>query len=135
MLAASAADALGADAFAALAADAEPGSAAAALGAAWGVSRRSGASLAGPANRIADAAAAQLRIARETDAALASARSSARLLAALPFAGIALGTLSGTGSLRILFTTGVGQLSLLVGVGLDLAGLAWLDRLARDAAA
>jgi tight adherence protein B len=130
MLAAAAADSLGGDPALALGSDSRPGSVAAAIAAAWAVCQVTGASLAAPISRIADAAAAQLRLTREADAALASARSSARLLAILPVAGVGLGVLSGTGSLRVLFATGPGQLCLLVGTGLEFAGLAWLDRLA-----
>ena len=107
----------------------------AALAAAWSVCQRSGSSLAAPVGRLAEGAAAELRVEREADAALASARSSARLLAVLPLAGAVLGQLSGSGSLRVLLTTGVGQACLVVGVALDLAGLAWLERLADAAGA
>ena len=97
--------------------------------------QRSGSSLAAPVKRIADGAAAQLRVEREAEAALASARASARLLAVLPFVGVALAQLSGAGAARVLLTTGLGQACLAVGTGLDLAGLAWLDRLADAAGA
>ena len=130
MLAAAAADALGGDPAEVFKADAEPGSPAAAVGAAWAVCQQTGARLAAPVARIAQGAAADLRIARETDAALAGARSSAHLLAALPIAGVVLGAISGTNSVHVLLSTSVGQLCLLLGIALDLAGLAWLDRLA-----
>jgi tight adherence protein B len=132
MLEAAAAEALGGDPAAVLSAGAGAGSAAAALGTALRICRRTGARLAAPVSRIADGAAADLRIAREAESALASARSSARLLAALPAAGVMLGALSGTGAPRVLLLTGLGQLCLVLGVALDLAGLAWLDRLARS---
>ncbi len=103
-----------------------------ALAAAWAVCRRTGARLAPPALRIADAAAADVQLAREAEAALAPARASARLLAVLPFAGLALGALSGTGAMGVLLHTRVGQGCLVAGVALDLTGLAWLDRLARQ---
>ncbi len=132
MLEAAAAEALGGEPAAVLSAGAAAGSPAAALGMALYICRRTGARLAAPVSRIADGAAADLRIERETEAALAAARSSARLLAALPAAGVVLGALSGTGALRVLLLTGLGQLCLLGGVALDLVGLAWLDRLARS---
>ena len=135
MLDAAAGDALGADPAEVLRADAAAGTSAAALAAAWSVCQRSGSSLAAPVGRLAEGAAAELRVEREADAALASARSSARLLAVLPLAGAVLGQLSGSGSLRVLLTTGVGQACLVVGVALDLAGLAWLERLADAAGA
>lgn len=130
MLAAAVADTLGGDPAQALGEGAEPGSAAGGVAAAWAVCQVTGASLAAPVTRIADAAASALLLAREADAALASARSSARLLAVLPVAGVAIGSLSGTGALRVLVATGPGQLCLLAGVTLEFAGLAWLDRLA-----
>jgi tight adherence protein B len=134
MLAAAVADKLGGDPAQALGEGAEPGSAAGGVAAAWAVCQVTGASLAGPVTRIADAAASALVLAREADAALASARSSARLLAVLPVAGVAIGSLSGTGALRVLVATAPGQLCLLAGVALEFAGLAWLDRLAGAAA-
>jgi tight adherence protein B len=130
MLTAAIADKLGADAAQSLARAAQPGSAAAGVAAAWAVCQVTGASLAAPLTRIADAAASGLVLAREADAAFASARSSARLLAVLPVAGAGIGVLSGTGSLHVLLATAPGQLCLLVGAALELAGLAWLDRLA-----
>jgi tight adherence protein B len=135
MLHAAAADASGGDAALALRGESAPGTAAGALAAAWAVCQRSGTSLAAPVKRIADGAAADLRVERETDAALASARASARLLAVLPFAGVLLGQLSGTGSVEVLLSTGLGQACLVGGMILDLAGLAWLDRLADAAGA
>ncbi len=129
MLRAAAAEAAGADAARLLGGATAPGTAAAALAAAWSVCQRSGSSLAGPVRRIAEGAAADLRVEREAEAAMASARASARLLAALPPAGVLLGELSGTGSAHVLLSTGLGQACLVAGTALDLAGLAWLDRL------
>jgi tight adherence protein B len=135
MLDAAAADSSGGDPAAVLLAGAPAGTAEAALAAAWSVCQRSGSSLAAPVHRLAESAAAQLRIEREAEAALASARSSAQLLAVLPLAGVVLGQVSGSGSLQVLLTTGVGQACLVAGGALDLAGLAWLDRLADAAGA
>ena len=130
LAAAAATDGLGGDPVPVLVAAAGSGPA---LAATWSVSRRTGAPLAEPVRRIAEAAAAELRLSREVDAALASARSSAQLLALLPLVGAALGALSGAGTVRVLLTTAPGQACLLLGVLLDLAGLAWLDRLAARA--
>jgi tight adherence protein B len=129
MLAAADADASGADGSLALRGGSAPGSSQAALAAAWSLCQRTGSSLAGPVKRIAEGAAAQLRVEREAEAGLASAHASARLLAVLPFAGVALAQLSGAGAAQVLLTTGLGQACLAIGTGLDLAGLAWLDRL------
>jgi tight adherence protein B len=134
MLDAAAAEASGADAARVLRGDCA-GTSQAALAAAWSACQRSGSSLAAPVKRIAEGAASQLRVEREAEAALASARASARLLAVLPFVGVALAQLSGAGAIRVLLTTGLGQACLAIGTGLDLAGLAWLDRLADAAGA
>ena len=133
MAAAAAIDGLGGDTASVLMADASPGSPAASLAAAWEVCLRTGARLAPPVSRIAQSAAAGLRVSAEAEAALSPARASARMLASLPIAGALLGALSGSGTIRVLLFTGVGQLCLAAGVALDLAGLAWLDRLARAA--
>jgi tight adherence protein B len=133
MLAAAVADKLGGDPAQSLGIGASAGSPAAGIAAAWAVCQVTGAGLAAPVTRIADAAASGLLLAREADAALASARSSARLLAVLPVAGVAIGVLSGTGSVRVLLATNPGQLCLLLGSALELAGLVWLDRLAGTA--
>jgi tight adherence protein B len=135
MSAAARAEERGGDPADVLRAGAGAGTPAAALAAAWSVCQRTGSSLKEPVQRIADGAAGELRIDREAEAALAPARASARLLAVLPFAGVVLGQVSGAGSMHALLTTGIGQACLLLGALLDLAGLAWLDRLADSASA
>jgi tight adherence protein B len=135
LLDAAEAEVSGGDAAQVLSGRAAPGTSQAALAAAWSVCHRSGSSLAVPVKRIAEGAAAELRVEREAEAALASARASARLLAVLPLAGVALAQLSGTGAARVLLTSGLGQACLVIGTGLDLAGMAWLDRLADAAGA
>ncbi len=132
MLAAAAVAAVGGDTAATLAEGSSPASPHAGLAAAWGVCQSTGGRLAAPVSRIAAAATLDLRLRREADAAMAGARASARLLAALPLAGAGLGALSGTGALTVLVSTAPGQGCLVLGAGLDLLGLAWLDRIAAD---
>lgn len=62
-------------------------------------------------------------------AALAGARATATILAALPLLGIALGQLIGAHPVRFLFGGGVGAVVLVVGAGLICAGVAWADRI------
>jgi tight adherence protein B len=66
-------------------------------------------------------------------AQLAGPRATAAVLAALPVLGIALGELVGAGPLAVLRTGALGQLLVVVGVGLAAAGTAWTDRILRGA--
>jgi tight adherence protein B len=66
-------------------------------------------------------------------AQLAGARASAMVLAALPFAGIALGELIGAGPLKFLCGNGFGGVLLLIGVGLVCLGVQWSARLTERA--
>lgn len=127
---AAAADRLGADVTEALRDAARlPGSAGLArLAAAWHVAAGTGQALA-PAVR---SAAADLRRQQATDrvvaAELASARATARLLAALPLLALVLGGSGGAWS--FLLGTPAGVACLAVGLAWGAAGLAWIERLA-----
>jgi tight adherence protein B len=61
---------------------------------------------------------------------LAGARSTARILAALPIFGIALGYSLGARPLTFLTATPAGWLCLAAGLGLTALGLHWTSRLA-----
>ncbi|MFC0675598.1 type II secretion system F family protein [Brachybacterium hainanense] len=63
--------------------------------------------------------------------AFAGPRSTARILLALPAAGIGLGILIGVDPLGVLLGTGSGRVLLLLGVSLTLAGWWWMRRLLR----
>jgi len=90
-----------------------------------------GAPLADVLDRLdADLRAAD-RVRATATAQLAGARASAWLLAAMPVAGIGLGHGIGADPLRVLLHTPLGAGCLLGAVALQLAGLAWADRLAR----
>jgi tight adherence protein B len=62
-------------------------------------------------------------------AALAGARATAVILAALPVLGVLLGQLIGANPVRFLLGGGLGGVLLVVGVGLIACGLAWADRI------
>jgi tight adherence protein B len=67
---------------------------------------------------------------RQVDAQLAGARATGRLLAGLPVLGLGLGVAIGGSPGDFLLHTPVGAICLSVAVALDIAGLAWMDRIA-----
>lgn len=103
------------------------------LAAAWQLSVSSGCSLAG----VLDAVDADLRARRQLrrllSGLLSGPRATAGLLAVLPGLGLAMGAGLGADPLHVLTATGPGQLALLAGVGLDVAGVLWTARLVRSA--
>jgi tight adherence protein B len=106
-----------------------------ALTAGWRVSAEVGAPLSEIVSRLAAVATAAAQHSREVQAALAGPRSTARLLVGLPVVGLALAALTGAHPLEFLLSPGLGRLCLLVGVGLDVAGLLWIEWLAERAEA
>lgn len=100
-----------------------------ALAAAWRVAEESGAAFAALTERLADSLRADEAIHRQTEASLAGARSTARILAALPIFGIALGYSLGASPLTFLTATPAGWLCLATGLTLTALGLHWTTRL------
>ncbi|GAA3146229.1 tight adherence protein B [Kribbella aluminosa] len=100
-----------------------------ALAAAWRVTEQSGATFAALTERLANSLRADEAIHRQTEASLATARSTARILATLPTAGIALGYALGAHPLTFLTTTAPGYFCLTTGLLLTTAGLHWTTRL------
>jgi tight adherence protein B len=70
----------------------------------------------------------------ELRSATAGPRASAIVLAGLPVLGLAMGSGVGADPWRVLTTTGPGQVLLVAGVLLEVAGVAWVGRLTRRAA-
>lgn len=103
--------------------------AAASARAAWQLARRTGAPLAD----LLDSVCASVRADREDrtflDAATAGPQATARLLLALPVAGIGLGQLVGAQPLNVLVGTGAGRACGLVGLLLLVVGRLWMRRL------
>lgn len=69
----------------------------------------------------------------ELRATAAGHRATVALLAGLPILGLAMGSGIGAEPVRILTTTGIGQVLLVGGVALELLGLAWSRRMSRRA--
>ena len=101
-----------------------------ALAAAWRVSEESGAAFAALTERLATSLRADEAVHRQTAASLSGARSTARILAALPVFGIALGYALGADPLGFLTATPAGWLCLAAGLALTTLGLHWTSRMA-----
>jgi tight adherence protein B len=104
------------------------------IAAAVRLSGRTGCSLAAIAGAVEDDLRARHRMRLELRAATAAPRASAALLAGLPVLGLAMGHGIGADPWGVLTGTGVGQVLLVAGVGLEAVGLAWSRRLIARAA-
>ncbi|MFL6238803.1 MAG: type II secretion system F family protein [Actinomycetes bacterium] len=100
------------------------------VAACWAVASDAGAGLAQALQRLAAGLAATERLRSEVIAQLATARASARVLALLPVVGLLLGQVVGAAPLRFLLHTPAGGTCLTASVLLNVAGLAWTDRIA-----
>lgn len=101
------------------------------LAACWRVVVASGAMTAPAVDRVADALQDELELDRALAAALAGPRATWRLLAALPVAGLLLGSAIGADPFGFLFGSVAGAACLVGAVLLDAAGLAWAGRIGR----
>jgi len=99
------------------------------LAACWYAADRHGIALADAVTGIEEGLRAENARLRATEVELAGIRATILLLAALPLFGFAMGVALGANPLNTLLHNTFGQLSLVLGVGLDLAGLLWTDRL------
>jgi tight adherence protein B len=103
------------------------------VAACWRVSEGAGTGLARALGRLAAALRAEEARRAEIVAELAGPRATARLLAALPLFGLLLGSAMGADPLQVLLRTPYGLACLAGGIGLAACGLAWTERIARQA--
>ncbi|MFD1201986.1 type II secretion system F family protein [Leucobacter albus] len=99
------------------------------LSAAWRLATHSGAPFAPALDRIALALRGISDVARRREVLLAGPRSTARLVAWLPLAAVAVGFLLGFDPLPV-FLTPIGAALLAGGIGLQLVGVRWTHALA-----
>jgi tight adherence protein B len=99
------------------------------LAAAVRLSARTGASLADVVSAVEDDLRARQGHRLELHSAVAAPRASALLLAGLPVLGLAMGSGVGADPWHVLTLTGTGQVLLVAGVALEVAGVGWSNRL------
>ncbi|MEV7772712.1 type II secretion system F family protein [Kitasatospora sp. NPDC086791] len=110
------------------------GSGAAAVAACWRVAADSGAGLAAALDRVAEALRGERALAEEIAGELAGPRTTIVVLAALPGAGLLLGTALGAQPLAVLLHTPAGLGCLAAGAVLEGLGVLWTARIVRSAA-
>ena len=99
------------------------------VSACWQVAVDSGAGLAAGLDRLEAALRAERDQREDLRSQLEGARSTIRLLALLPLAGLAMGWALGAEPLRVLFHTAAGLACLVIGGLLEAAGLCWAGRI------
>jgi tight adherence protein B len=102
------------------------------LAAAWQMAQRTGQGLAASVERVVEQLLNARAIRRVVDGELASARATARLVAALPVVALAMGSGTGADPLAFLLSTPAGWLCLGAGLALAVGGLWWIEAIAAD---
>lgn len=125
---------LGGDVAAGLRRHAHESAAWARIAAAWETGTRHGIGMGELLASVRDDLRARERYERRAHSALAGARATAQVLAALPVLGVVMGQLIGADPLGTLLGTGAGGMLLVVGVCLTSAGLLWSRSIADGAA-
>ncbi len=97
----------------------------------WDVAQRQGVPLSSVLSMLADDIADRSAAERVRAAQVAGPAVSGYVLAALPIAGLLLGTGMGSDPIAVLGSTTVGGALLVVGVALSCGGLVWADRIVR----
>lgn len=105
------------------------------LAAAWTVSAVTGSELVGVIETVERDLVAAEAHRRLLAVELSGPRATSVLLALLPVVGIVLGSMLGADPVHVLTTTPLGQVVLVAGTLLDVAGLWWTDRIVSSAAA
>jgi tight adherence protein B len=100
------------------------------LASAWQVSEQSGAALAATLGQVVESARERRTAAQLVRSELASAQATARLVALLPAATLAMAAGVGADPWHFLLERPAGLACLAAGVALVLAGLEWIDRIA-----
>jgi len=101
------------------------------LAGAWQVAHHTGQGLASAVDRVAHELVAARRTRRVVEGELASARATARLVAGLPVLAWAMGSGAGGAPLAFLLGTPAGWACLAAGLACGLAGLWWIEAIAR----